>query len=192
MLLKVISFLLSLVNGFVVIYSVSQCFDSFLNVLLLILLILTFLVPPLVYSVRRSCVNWTHYYPSMFIYVVCMPLYLIVFQIYSYANLHDVSWGNRDASADKSIKDSQKKLEEIKKERDRRKEYKKTRLLVFLAWLVMNLIVGYTMTYLSRNGMSGLLKAISYIFAIFQILKIVGMFGYKAKIRGVIKRMKDG
>ena len=99
-LLKFITALLCLINFFVVIFAISEFFDSVVTVLLFLIFAFTFILPPMLFNMRRTCQAGCTYFISMLVYLVMMPLYLIVFQIYSYANLHDVSWGNRGASKD--------------------------------------------------------------------------------------------
>jgi hypothetical protein len=102
--LKIITGVLCSFNFFVVIYSVSKLFDSGLSALVIITFFLTYFMPPLVFDTANTCKSFfKRFLPSLFAYLLCMPLYLIVFQLYSYANLHDVSWGNRDPSADSNL-----------------------------------------------------------------------------------------
>lgn len=42
--------------------------------------------------------NFKNYMFGFFAYMLMMPIFTNVFQIYAMCNLHDVSWGNRPAS----------------------------------------------------------------------------------------------
>jgi len=98
-----ISIILCGFNFFVVIYAIAKLFDSVLSFLILIAFLLTYIVPPILYDTKIFFLKLHNQILGIFSYILCMPLYLIVFQIYSYANLHDVSWGNRDPSADMNM-----------------------------------------------------------------------------------------
>jgi hypothetical protein len=99
MTLKVITGTLCVFNFFVVIYSLTKLFSSSLSALIITTFILTYLMPPLLFDLKGTC-SLRDFVPGLVCYLLCMPLYLIVFQVYSYANIHDVSWGNRDQSGD--------------------------------------------------------------------------------------------
>ena len=115
--------------------------------------------------------------------MICIPMYQIVFQMFSYANIHDVSWGNRDAAqvsqnaASKKTETTkiivpkknwfgcQKTAKEIKKEEKELDEKKNrgqkgidedaeiTRLWIFLLWLFSNLSVGYLLASYGKEGL---------------------------------------
>ena len=70
----------------------------------------------------------------------------------------------------------------LKDERTIKKLFKRNRLIVLWLWLMFNLLAGYLMTFLSRNGMSGLLNALAYSILFFQVIKIGGMLVYKYKV----------
>lgn len=102
--LKTITAILCGFNFFVVVYAITKLFDSSLSILVLLTFFLTYFMPPLLFDFNNTCSTlFRRQLPSLIAYLLCMPLYLIVFQIYSYANLHDVTWGNRDASADLNL-----------------------------------------------------------------------------------------
>lgn len=67
-----------------------------------------------------------------------MPTFINVMQIYSMANLHDISWGNRP-SANTGVesvtydKEQQNKL---------REDYKMYRAFVFISWILSNCAFG--------------------------------------------------
>jgi cellulose synthase/poly-beta-1,6-N-acetylglucosamine synthase-like glycosyltransferase len=90
-------------NFFVIIYTLFGLFSSALTVLILIGFLFTYFVPPLLYDCKEFCMTLPKQLMSIVAYLLCMPLYLIIFQVYSYANFHDVSWGNREASADMTL-----------------------------------------------------------------------------------------
>jgi cellulose synthase/poly-beta-1,6-N-acetylglucosamine synthase-like glycosyltransferase len=102
--MKIIGFILCGFNMFVVLYALTRVLNQALSVLVVIIFVSTYFLPPLIYEPKNFCGTLlTRQLPGIFSYIMCMPLYIIVFQIYSYANIHDVSWGNRDASADLTL-----------------------------------------------------------------------------------------
>jgi cellulose synthase/poly-beta-1,6-N-acetylglucosamine synthase-like glycosyltransferase len=59
----------------------------------------SYVLPPMLYDCRNF---WNHFFDQVkgiIAYFLTIPMYQIVFQLFAYANLHDVSWGNRDAAA---------------------------------------------------------------------------------------------
>ena len=77
--------------------------------------------------------------------VVCYGLltgmYLIALPIYSFMNIHDVSWGNRETvNRQRSSATKQTFL-----------EYENYRASIFFVWVVLNTIVGWTITWLMRQ-----------------------------------------
>ena len=56
--------------------------------------------------------NMGGYLIGMLCYLLLVPVYINVFSIYAFSNLHDVSWGNRPATTgtgQEAFTDSQKK-----------------------------------------------------------------------------------
>ncbi len=79
-------------------------FDAIQSIIIGVTYFSTYFIPPLMYELNRTCKNYFSVtLLCMISYILCLPLYLIVIQIYSYANWHDVSWGNREVSADLDI-----------------------------------------------------------------------------------------
>lgn len=83
-------------------FSLSKVFSGFLATLIILTFLLTYLMPPLLFDLKGTC-DLKRFVPGLLSYWVCIPLYAIVLQVYSYANLHDVSWGNRDQSGDLNL-----------------------------------------------------------------------------------------
>ncbi len=102
--MKIIGLILCAFNIFVVIYAFTKVLDSGLSVMVVIIFISTYFLPPLLYEPRKFLTTLlTRQLLAISAYILCMPLYIIVFQVYSYANIHDVTWGNRDVSADMTL-----------------------------------------------------------------------------------------
>ena len=78
-LIKGITLVLCLVNMFIFFYALFEFFESALNIFILLIFLLSFVLPPLIFDCQRMCRSWLKYISSMVIYIVSMPLYLIVF-----------------------------------------------------------------------------------------------------------------
>jgi hypothetical protein len=155
-------------NLFVVLYSLSKLFDSSLSALIILTFLLTYLLPPLLFDFANTWRGFVcTYVPSVVAYLLAMPLYLIVFQVYSYANLHDVSWGNREASPDQSLQQMQKRAEELRREKALKKVYKINRVFIFMLWIFANLMAGYIMSQFRKRNMTWFLVTMAYCLVIF-------------------------
>ena len=173
-----ISVILCGFNFFVVIYTLAGLFSSALTILILIGFLFTYFIPPMLYECKLFCKTLPKQLLSILAYLLCMPLYLIVFQVYSYANFHDVTWGNREASADMTLQQIQKRQQEILNEKLLKRDYKITRVFIFIVWIFMNLGTGYLMSQFRKQNMTSLLILVAYSLIIFQLLKLVGMLAY--------------
>lgn len=104
--LKKVTIIFCCINVVIVITAMILLFSSnnLLTYLTVGIFFATYTIPPLVYE-RGSYFKtfWTLQLPGMLSYIACMPLYQIVFQLFAYANLHDVSWGNRASTADADL-----------------------------------------------------------------------------------------
>ena len=76
--LKMITAILCGFNFFVMIYGFSKLFTSTLSVLVIGTFLLTFLMPALLYDFKGTT-NLKQFIPGVLSYLVCIPLYLIVF-----------------------------------------------------------------------------------------------------------------
>lgn len=65
-------------------------------------------------------------------------MYINIFVIYSMANLHDISWGNRDTDS--------------KKSQETRKNLEKFRALTLIVWIFFNAVYAYAIIYISRGS----------------------------------------
>lgn len=90
-------------------------------------------------SVLRPIDFITHfkdYAVGFFAYLLMLPGFINVMNLYSMCNLHDLSWGNRPSTSGgtNAFSDSQKKQMELKK------EYEMFRVKFLMSWLVGNAI----------------------------------------------------
>lgn len=68
-------------------------------------------------------------------------MYINIIIIYSIANLHDVSWGNRETSEKKGgkVTNTETNLEQF-------------RSIYLILWLFLNACYGYGITYITQTG----------------------------------------
>jgi len=118
-----------------------------------------------------------------------MPLYQIVFQVFSYANLHDVTWGNRQVSVDQTLQNASNASVDPKV---RKLGYKMTRIFIFMLWMISNLMVGYLMSAFGKNNITWVLQYVSWGLVGFQGIKIVASFVYIIRIEVCVKRRVIG
>ncbi len=67
-------------------------------------------------------------------------------------------------------------------EKKLKKEYKITRVFVFLIWILCNLGIGYVMSQFRKYNMSIFLLIIVYLLLMFQVIKLLGMIVYRFKL----------
>ena len=87
------------------------------------------------------------------------PMYINVFIIYSMANLHDISWGNRETDSKKSM-ETKKNLEQF-------------RALYLIVWISLNTVYGYAIIYITRNGQRMYILFLTIIICSTVLMKIV-------------------
>lgn len=78
------------------------------------------------------------YFFGVIILVFLGPTYINIIIIYSMANLHDVSWGNR-ATDDNKGEATKRALEQF-------------RSLYLIVWIALNVVYGYTVIYFADQG----------------------------------------
>lgn len=91
---------------------------------------------PMLMRPLDTIANFKSYMCGFFAYIVMLPIFTNVFQIYSMCNLHDVSWGNRPTST------GQEAFSDAKKEQEKAEgDYKVFRTNFVMFWLAAN--IGY-------------------------------------------------
>jgi cellulose synthase/poly-beta-1,6-N-acetylglucosamine synthase-like glycosyltransferase len=79
------------------------------------------------------------------VYVIFMsPTYVNINSIYAVSNIHDVSWGSREAGSGISV-------DSLKQER-MEDEYKNYRSVFLIIWILLNNLVGFAVVFISKNG----------------------------------------
>ena len=184
--LKLITAIMCLFNLAVVVYAFANIFQKtspFLTYLVIGIFLYTYFVPPFLYDFCFSFENFfSRQLPGILSYIFMMPLYQIILQVFSYANLHDVTWGNRTVSVDQSLQNAggDPKVRKL--------GYKMTRLFIFMLWMISNLMVGYLMSAFGKNNITWVLQYVSWGLIGFQGTKIVASLIYLMRIECCVKR----
>jgi len=131
----------------------NQMVDDFrhimrwINVILVLVIILSYVIPGLFHLFQIKILRFVK---GVFYLIFLSPTYVIIFGIYSAANIHDVTWGSRPTTvggADSKISDADKT-----KQNKRKLNYENYRANQFLCWILLNLIVGWGISFIFRNN----------------------------------------
>ena len=94
-------------------------------------------------------------------YLFLTPTYVNMFTIYSYCNIHDITWGNRATVVDEAV-------------RQKEDQFKSFRLNVLILWIIFNVLGSYTLNQLVRGGNSeGALLAFSMFLAFTVLFRLL-------------------
>ena len=180
--LKIITGIMCLFNLAVVIFAFANIFQKtspILTYLVIGIFLYTYFVPPFLYD---FCFSFQYFFsrqlPGILSYIFMMPLYQLIFQVFSYANLHDVSWGNRQVSVDSSLQNAGASVDP----KVRKLGYKMTRHYILMVWMISNLMVGYLMSAFGKNNITWVLQYVAWGLIGFQGIKIVASFVYVLRI----------
>lgn len=100
-------------------------------------------------------------------YMVIRPFMLMLLTMYSFCNVHDCSWGTKGLN--NSSSDSENSYSGNKKS----KQFKYFRLLTFVIWISVNVLVTLLFTIQSPEGKQTSLKWLLYFFVVFTSFKII-------------------
>ncbi len=89
------------------------------------------------------------------------------------------------------MQQQQKRADELKREKALKKEYKITRIFIFMTWIFANLVVGYIMSQFRKENMTSFLVFVSYCLVIFQLVKLFGSLVYFFRIRQFKSQMQN-
>lgn len=121
--------------GFGVKYFFEETTNKYVGFMLIAALVGSYAVPPLLNFWRMNLFN---YFFGVIVLIFLSPTYVNIIIIYSMANLHDVSWGNRETDQ-KSAEDTRKNLEQF-------------RALYLIVWVAINAVYGYGIIYITNTG----------------------------------------
>ena len=85
------------------------------------------------------------------------PTYINIISIYAISNIHNITWGSRPEVKDKK---SESKFNKIEKKLEI--DYKNFRSNFLIFWLVVNLLVGNSVTYISRENNEVVILCLAY------------------------------
>lgn len=98
------------------------------------IMLAVYLTPMLIRPVD-FILNFHKYMIGLFTYFFMMPVFITCMTVYSMANLHDISWGNRPAAAD-----SAQLSIHAKKQAAMLDNYKMYRVNAFCVWALLNIL----------------------------------------------------
>jgi len=128
-------------------------------------------IVPLLMNIFSLMSNIFGVFFGLISYIVMTPTYVNTFVIFAFANLHDVTWGNRQTIEDPNEKKKREKQED---------EYKSYRANVLMVWLLVNVLFAYALTHItSSSGQAAFLLALSAWVAIILVVRLVGAILYK-------------
>lgn len=122
-----------------VFYAIGESLRS-LAVLFMLAFVASFLVP-LLLNLRH--LKLADFLKGTFYSIYLSPTYVNIFTIYAISNIHDVSWGSRPTTQNQKVMAAASQKDEM---------YKNYRANFLIIWISVNIAVGGTVTYLSRNG----------------------------------------
>jgi cellulose synthase/poly-beta-1,6-N-acetylglucosamine synthase-like glycosyltransferase len=135
--------------GFGLVYFWKEQLNTFAGFLMIFTLLGVYIIP-LVLNFHRLNI-WKYLVGALWL-MFLSPMYINIFIIYSIANLHDISWGNRDTDPRKS-QDTKKNLEQF-------------RAITLIVWIFANAVYGFSILFISQSG-----KEI-FIFALIALVSI--------------------
>ena len=142
--------------------------DKTVSFIMLIVILCSYLIPIFLNWIVSfwKCKEWFFFFTGLVAFLGGIPLYTNVMVIYAFCNMHDVTWGTRQGS------DAEKKVLEMKTE-----SYKMYRTYFIIIWLFANIVLAYTVNYLSRNSAVGdtILTLIMVYVCLIIVFKLVGM-----------------
>lgn len=132
----------------------SSASDSMTGKIMVLIAACAILGPPIVNIGRYDVFKFII---GSVLQVFFTPLYVNIFSVYSVANLHDVSWGNRD-SDDKNSEDTRKNLE----------IFRTSTLMIFL---FINIVYAYFIVVSNMEG--NFITILAWVISINILMKIV-------------------
>ena len=89
------------------------------------------------------------YIVGLFTYMLMIPVFINVFTIYAFSNLHDISWGNRPTTSDTG---QEAMTANLKTQEENAKNYKEFRANVLFFWIASNAAYFYIILKLSSGS----------------------------------------
>mmetsp|Transcript_15193 Transcript_15193/g.23457 ORF Transcript_15193/g.23457 Transcript_15193/m.23457 type:complete len:300 (-) Transcript_15193:522-1421(-) len=136
---------------------------------------------PIILRPMDFLLNFKSYVMGMLIYIVMLPTFANLMAIYSMANLHDLSWGNRPSAAQASA-GTNALSQNVNKQQELKTKYMMFRTQFMMFWVVCNglyviiieALVNQPTTQVLNDGSYGFLEG----FAVFIASLVVFRFGF--------------
>ena len=127
-----------LMIGWSIVYALENTIAS-ISVIFLAFYAYSFILP-LLMNVRHLKI--LDFMKGVVFSIYLAPTYINIFTIYSISNIHDVTWGSRPSA-------QIQKSNEVEKQK--KSKYRNYRAKFLIVWIMVNVAVGYTLVYMSRN-----------------------------------------
>ena len=147
--------------GFGVKYFLENTENLYVAILLAVTLFGSYLLPP-IFNFNRM--NLWKYFTGIIILIFLSPTYINIIIIYSMANLHDVSWGNR-ATDDNKGETTKRNLEQF-------------RALYLIVWIGLNAVYGYSIIYITNTGQKVYIMILTVLVSANVLLKLTAAMIY--------------
>ena len=142
--------------GFGIIFFWEESESRYIGYLLSLTMVSSYFVPWLLNCCK---INPFKYIFGIIILIFLSPMYINIIIIYSMANLHDVSWGNREAGDQKKSKETKTNLEQF-------------RALYLIVWIFLNAVYGYSIIYINRSEQKSYILALTILVSLTVLFKI--------------------
>ena len=142
--------------GFGIRFFWEESKNNVIGYLLILTMISSYFVPWLLNCFK---INPIKYICGIIILIFLSPMYINIIIIYSMANLHDISWGNREAGDQKKSEETRKNLEQF-------------RALYLIVWIFLNAVYGYSIIYINRTGQKNYILALTILVSLTVLFKI--------------------
>jgi hypothetical protein len=153
--------------------------NVYIAVMLIVTLVGSYILPPIFNFNRMSLCK---YFVGVIILIFLTPTYINIIIIYSMANLHDVSWGNRATDENKG-EQTKRALEQF-------------RSLYLIVWVGVNAVYGYSVIYMTDKSQTIFILTLTVIVSSQVLIKLVAAviyFFYEkyTKVAVGIKKKKE-
>ena len=158
---------LSLVMFFSMIYHFNWDYKdgnkTNMSALFIVFLIFSYFFPLIFHTKSLEIVEFIR---GVFYLIFMVPTFINILSIYSVSNIHDVSWGSKPTTKEEFSS-------ETNQEKNRSIAYRNYRSKYLIIWLIINIVVGFSIVSISRRNYTIVLGSIATTLTVIVILKVV-------------------